>query len=56
MPTPEEQAREIIDQKLTTAGWVVQDFKRLNLRAGAGVAVREFQTASGPADYVLLYI
>jgi type I restriction enzyme R subunit len=53
MPTPEELARAIIDQKLTTAGWVVQDFKRLNLGAGLGVAVREFQTASGPADYVL---
>jgi len=53
MPTPEEQARKIIDQKLTAAGWVVQDFKRLNLGAGPGVAVREFQTASGPADYVL---
>jgi hypothetical protein len=44
MPTPEEQAREIIDQKLTATGWVVQDFKQLNLRAGPGV------TASGPAD------
>ena len=53
MPTPEEKARAIIDQKLTVAGWVVQDFKQLNLGAGPGVAVREFQTASGPADYVL---
>jgi type I site-specific restriction endonuclease len=46
-------SREIIDQKLTTAGWIVQDFKALNLGAGLGVAVHEFQTASGPADYVL---
>jgi type I restriction enzyme, R subunit len=53
MPTPEEQARQIIDQKLTAAGWAVQDFTQLNLGAGSGVAVREFQTASGPADYVL---
>ncbi|MBU1660536.1 MAG: DEAD/DEAH box helicase family protein [Chloroflexi bacterium] len=53
MPTPEEYAREIIDQKLTAAGWVVQDYRHLNLGAGTGVAVREFQTASGPADYVL---
>jgi type I restriction enzyme, R subunit len=53
MPTPEEQAREIIDQKLTAAGWIVQDFKQLNLGAGPGVVVREFQTTSGPADYVL---
>jgi type I restriction enzyme, R subunit len=53
MPTPEEQAREIIDQKLTAAGWVVQDYSHLNLGAGPGVAVREFQTVSGPADYAL---
>jgi len=53
MPTPEEQAREITDQKLTTAGWVVQDYRHLNLGAGPGVALREFQRASGPADYVL---
>ena len=31
MPTPEALAREIIDQKLTAAGWIVQDFKALNL-------------------------
>nr|MBC8552413.1 DEAD/DEAH box helicase family protein [Candidatus Brocadiales bacterium] len=53
MPTPEELAREIIDQKLTAAGWIVQDYKSINLGAGLGVAVREFQTSSGPADYVL---
>ena len=53
MPIPEEQAQEIIDQKLTAASWTVQDFKQLNLGAGSGVAVREFMTASGPADYVL---
>ena len=53
MPTPEERAREIIDQMLTAAGWAVQDLVQLNLGAGLGVAVREFQTASGPADYVL---
>ena len=39
MPIPEEQAQEIIDQKLITAGWTVQDFKQLNLGAGPG-AVR----------------
>lgn len=53
MPTPEALARETIDKKLEAAGWIVQDFKLLNLGAGSGVAVREFQTASGPADYVL---
>jgi len=53
MPTPEQLAREKIDALLSAAGWIVQDFKYINLGAGAGVAVREFQTASGPADYVL---
>ena len=47
MPTPEALARQTIDQKLTAAGWIVQDFKALNLGAGPGVAVREFQTAIG---------
>ena len=53
MLTPEEQAREIIDRKLSSAGWIVQDYKRLNLSAGFGVAVREFPTSSGSADYML---
>jgi type I restriction enzyme R subunit len=53
MMTPENQARQIIDQKLTDSGWVIQDLKKLNFSAGLGVAVREFPTDSGPADYVL---
>jgi hypothetical protein len=51
MPTPESLARQTIDQNLTAAGWIVQDFKALNLGAEAGVAVREFQTALRPFDY-----
>ena len=38
---------------LTASGWLVQDRKDLNLGAGPGVAVREFQTHNGPADYLL---
>ena len=53
MPTPEEKSRLVIDQKLVAAGWKVQDMGSLNFGAGLGVAVREFQTQSGPADYVL---
>ena len=53
MPTPELLARQLIDQKLTAAGWIVHDFKVLNLGAGPGVAVRGFPTARGEADYVL---
>jgi type I restriction enzyme R subunit len=51
--TPEALARQRIDAKLLAAGWVVQDMKRLDLSAGPGVAVREYPTDSGPADYVL---
>ena len=49
----EEQARQIIDQKLIAAGWTVQDMKTLNPSASLGVAVREYPTDTGPADYVL---
>lgn len=53
MPTPEQIARKKIDELLTAACWVVQDYKHINLGAGQGVDVREFPTKSGPADYVL---
>lgn len=51
--TPEQLARQLIDQHLTNSGWVIQDVKTLNLAAGLGVAIREFPTDSGPADYML---
>lgn len=51
--TPEAKARQTIDERLAAAGWSVQDMKALNLGAGLGVAVREFPTDTGPADYVL---
>ena len=51
--TPETKARQQIDQKLEQAGWFIQDMKQLNLAAGMGVAVREYPTDTGPADYVL---
>ena len=51
--TPETKARQEIDQHLQQAGWQVQDFAKLNLAAGIGIAVREFPTDTGPADYVL---
>lgn len=51
--TPEAKARQTIDQKLAAAGWVVQDMKELNLGAASGVAVREYPTDTGPADYLL---
>ena len=50
---PEVQARHLIDQKLERAGWMIQDMKQINLGACFGVAVREYPTDTGPADYVL---
>lgn len=50
---PEQLARDAIDRMLEQAGWVVQDFRQINLAAGIGVAVREHPTDSGPADYIL---
>ena len=51
--TPEEQARVNIDKLLEQSGWLVQDYKHLNLGASLGIAVREFPTLKGPADYML---
>ncbi len=51
--TPEQKARDIIDKKLRDAGWHVQAFKKINFSVGRGIAVREYQTDVGPADYVL---
>lgn len=50
---PEQLARKQIDAMLVAAGWDVQDRAAMNLAAAAGTAVREFQTAGGPADYLL---
>ncbi len=33
--TPETKARQMIDRKLETAGWVIQDMKELNLAGWA---------------------
>ena len=37
----EDQTRKEIDQKLISAGWVIQDKKRINLFESLGVAVRD---------------
>ncbi len=51
--TPEQIARDKIDAMLIASGWIVQSKNQINLTAGLGVAVREYQTDVGPADYVL---
>ncbi len=50
---PEQKARDNIDRMLVDADWVVQSKKKVDLSAAKGVAVREYQTDVGPADYVL---
>ena len=51
--TPEQAARDRIDGRLRAAGWHVQDREAIDFSAGAGIAVREYPTDTGPADYVL---
>ena len=51
--TPEQKARDIIDAKLECAGWKLQSKNKIDFSAGRGIAVREYPTNVGPADYVL---
>lgn len=51
--TPEQLARDEIDKQLQSSGWLIQNKSQVNLNAAIGVAVREYQTDIGPADYVL---
>ncbi|HXB70458.1 MAG TPA: DEAD/DEAH box helicase family protein [Candidatus Acidoferrales bacterium] len=54
---PEDRARADIDRLLTGAGWLIQNRDCVNIDAGRGIAIREFQLAAGHglADY-LLYV
>ena len=49
----EQRARDLIDARLAEGGWIVQHRTAINFNAGPGIAVREYQTDVGPADYVL---
>ncbi|MDD3245680.1 MAG: type I restriction-modification enzyme R subunit C-terminal domain-containing protein [Methanosarcina sp.] len=51
--TPEQKARNDIDRKLNDSGWIVQEKSRIDWSASRGIAVKEYQTDVGPADYVL---
>jgi type I restriction enzyme R subunit len=51
--TPEQKSRQQIDRQLEQAGWIVQDYRQMNISAGLGVAVREFSLTTGFADYML---
>ncbi len=53
--TPEARARVEVDRMLDRSGWLVQSADRANLKAGRGVAVREFllKLGYGRVDYML---
>jgi type I restriction enzyme R subunit len=51
--TPEQKARNDIDRKLNDSGWVVQENNIIDWSASRGIAVKEYSTEVGPADYVL---
>ncbi|MDP3928919.1 MAG: DEAD/DEAH box helicase family protein [Bacteroidota bacterium] len=57
---PEQIARDAIDVALVQSGWLIQSVKQINLNArlpngqvAIGIAVKEYLTEVGPADYVL---
>jgi type I restriction enzyme, R subunit len=50
---PEQRARVEIDRMLEAAGWIVQDYKSIDLTVGRGIAAREVPTKTGPVDYLL---
>jgi len=54
MQAPEALARKNIDKLLTECGWVIQDYKQLDLSAGRGIAIREVPLKRGRTDYLLL--
>jgi type I restriction enzyme R subunit len=54
MPTPEELARQSIDALLQQCGWLIQNYKQLDLSAGRGIAIREVRLKEGRCDYLLL--
>lgn len=51
--TPEQIARDQIDAMLNASGWAVQDLADADHTVASGIAIRECQTAIGPADYAL---
>lgn len=51
--TPEQRARDKIDKMLVDAGWIVQSKNEIDLGAGRGIALREYQADTKFADYIL---
>ena len=51
--TPEQKAREVVDQRLVQAGWILQDAKRLNLLAGLRGVLRKLLASTRPVNHAL---
>ncbi|MBL1215624.1 MAG: DEAD/DEAH box helicase family protein, partial [Ignavibacteriae bacterium] len=51
--TPEQRARQNIDKQLIAADWAIQSFNKFNPSSKLGIAVTEYPTQSGAADYIL---
>ena len=51
LTTPEAIARQDIDRQLAQCGREVQDMSDMNIMAGLGVAVREFQLTTGSGKH-----
>jgi type I restriction enzyme, R subunit len=52
--SPEQIARQQIDQQLEAAGWAVQDYRQFHPNAARAIALREVPLKTGPCDYLLL--
>ena len=50
---PEQIARDNIDKLLRDAVWAIQSKDKINWNEKLGIAIKEYQTDIGPADYVL---
>lgn len=50
----ESQTRIEIDEKLISAGWLIQDKNKLNLFESLDKVVREMDLDTGPIDYILI--
>ena len=51
--TPEQAVRDNIDSKLSQAGWAIPDNRKIDFSVASGIAVGEYPTDAGPADYAL---
>jgi len=49
--TPEQQPRQNIDAQLFASGWLAQDYTKMDLSAGRGIALRQVPLKSERCDY-----